>query len=108
MTRATAQHGPQDASRLSVPIHMTAAIMFTAVAIGGAFWSVTGSMRNQLDVIGVKIDAAADLARLRDDNAKGQLDAMKDEIKGIKSQQTLLQLQLQSIQIENAAAKGKP
>jgi hypothetical protein len=95
------------AAKISVPIQMFIAAIGTAVVLGGAFWQATGGVRSRLDVMAAKQDAAAEIARVRDDNTKAQLELLKDDLKSLRGKMDLLQLQQQQQQLDLVVLKGK-
>jgi hypothetical protein len=98
-----------DATKLSFPLQLVVAIVFSTVSAGGAVWATQArtdtkmqEMQSDIRVLLTQQTSAADLSRLRDENAKTERDAARDEVKAIKADQRLLQLQLQAIQLELA------
>ncbi len=112
MPMARAAETTQDVSKLSFPLQLVIAIVFSTVSAVGAAWATQArndnkmqDMQSDIRVILAQQTSATEMTRLREDNAKAERDLNKEEVKAIKAQQTLLQLQLQAIQLE--LAKGK-
>jgi hypothetical protein len=96
-----------DLSQSSVPIKMVVAITATALAVGGFFWTTTYGLRSDnaataatLQIVLTKIDAAADMSRVREENTKAQMDSMKKELDSLRGKSDLLQLQFQQLQLK--------
>lgn len=112
MARTATDTTITDISKSGFPFQMVMAIVLSTVSAVGAVWATQSrtdtkmqEMQSDIRVILTQQAAATDISRLREDNAKAERDLNKDEVKSIKAQQSLLQLQLQAIQLE--LAKGK-
>jgi hypothetical protein len=112
MARVATDTTITDISKSGFPFQMVMAIVLSTVSAVGAVWATQSrtdtkmnDMQSDIRVILAQQAAATDMARMREDTAKSERDLNKEEVKAIKAQQSLLQLQLQAIQLE--LAKGK-
>jgi len=101
-----------DATKLSFPLQIVIAIVFSTVSAVGAVWATQSQndskwqgVQADVRVILTQMSSTAEISRLRDDAVKAQLDNMREEIKSLKGNSQLLQLQQQQLQLE--LAKGK-
>lgn len=111
MARAT-DIQTQDATKLSFPLQVVIAIVFSTISAVGAVWATQARSDSQIQavqsdvrVVLSQLSSNAEITRLRDEATKAQLDNMREEIKSLKANSQLLQLQQQQLQLE--LAKGK-
>ncbi len=89
-----------NAERLSFPLPMVVAIVGTALAVSGGEYVANASMRSDVRDISTRIELQSKLKDERDENFRAAMTALSDQVKELRGESKLLQLQYQQIQLE--------